>query len=328
MVCYRPTTRNKQIAAFLMVTAAGAAATSQRRRPFLSGIFIGQMWLEDMLKGRNERFRRMFGMNKRVFHGLVQELSNTCGLKDSRYVSAEEKVAIFLHTMVSTCSNRELQEHFQRGGDTILHYFNQVLNMLCGAFYHKYVKLPSTDIPEEISSNPKFSGYFDDCIGAIDGCHFHACVSADAIPHFRNCKGFISQNVLAGCTFGMEFCYMLSRWEGSTADGQGKIYLADAGFPSCDVLLVPYRGVHYHMKEPRDPKELYNLRHAQLRNVIERIFGVDKRRFKILTVAPEYPFQTQVKLPPAAAALHNFIHRLDPTDNAEKLNHIFNAATD
>src|SRR5215471_13726721 len=33
---------------------------------------------------------------------------------------------------------------------------------------------------------------------------------------------------------------------------------------------------------PRNEKELYNLRHASLRNVIERIFGVSKKRFKIL----------------------------------------------
>ena len=29
----------------------------------------------------------------------------------------------------------------------------------------------------------------------------------------------------------------------------GTYYLADAGFPLCDVLLVPYRGVRYHLKE-------------------------------------------------------------------------------
>ena len=61
----------------------------------------------------------------------------------------------------------------------------------------------------------------------------------------------------------MRFCYVLSGWEGSAADGQvyedaqetdfaippGKFYLADAGFPVCDALLVPYCGVRYHLKE-------------------------------------------------------------------------------
>jgi len=54
-------------------------------------------------------------------------------------------------------------------------------------------------------------------------------------------------------------------------------------------ILTPYRGVRYHLKEtaranqrPKNPKELFNLRHASLRNAIERIFGVVKRRFPIL----------------------------------------------
>lgn len=61
----------------------------------------------------------------------------------------------------------------------------------------------------------------------------------------------------------MRFLYFLSGWEGSAADAamyahsrfvdlmipQGKFYLADAGFGICDSLLVPYRGVRYHLAE-------------------------------------------------------------------------------
>ncbi len=52
---------------------------------------------------------------------------------------------------------------------------------------------------------------------------------------------------------------------------------------------------------------MFNLRHSQLRNEVERIFGVLKRRFRILAVEPEYPFKTQVNLVIALTALHNFI---------------------
>ena len=54
-------------------------------------------------------------------------------------------------------------------------------------------------------------------------------------------------------------------------------------------------------------RELFNLRHASLRNVIERCFGVLKKRFQILKLGPEYTYSVQVKLVPALAALHNFI---------------------
>ena len=50
---------------------------------------------------------------------------------------------------------------------------------------------------------------------------------------------------------------------------EGKYFLADAGYPLCDQLLVPYRGVQYHLSEwgragvrPANKEELFNLRHA------------------------------------------------------------------
>lgn len=65
---------------------------------------------------------------------------------------------------------------------------------------------------------------------------------------------------------------------------------------------------------PQNYKELFNYRHARLRNVIERIFGVIKRRFKVLVIAQEYSFEMQSRLISAIAALHNFIRIYDPTD--------------
>ncbi|THU91108.1 hypothetical protein K435DRAFT_674767, partial [Dendrothele bispora CBS 962.96] len=52
-------------------------------------------------------------------------------------------------------------------------------------------------------------------------------------------------------------------------------------------------------------------------------FGVDKRRFKILNIAPEYPFPVQAKLPAALGAVHNFIRILDPLDEALGINTVF-----
>lgn len=43
------------------------------------------------------------------------------------------------------------------------------------------------------------------------------------------------------------------------------------------------------------------------RNIIERIFGVLKKRFKILIVPPNFDMDLQAALPPALAAIHNFI---------------------
>ena len=62
------------------------------------------------------------------------------------------------------------------------------------------------------------------------------------------------------------------------------------------------------------PEELFNLRHASARNVIERIFGILKRRFRILYLPPEYDMSIQSRIPTALAALHNFIRHYDPEE--------------
>ena len=82
-------------------------------------------------------------------------------------------------------------------------------------------------------------------------------------PHFRSRKGELSQNILAVCSFDLRFLYILSGWEGSAHDSRvmddarktnftvphNRYYLADAGFASSDAVLIPYRGVCYHLKE-------------------------------------------------------------------------------
>ena len=68
---------------------------------------------------------------------------------------------------------------------------------------------------------------------------------------------------------------------------------------------------------PANAEELFNLRHASLRNVIERIFGVVKRRFRILVHPPEFDMDIQARTPAALAAIHNFIRVHDPEDLAD-----------
>src|ERR1700690_2648143 len=65
---------------------------------------------------------------------------------------------------------------------------------------------------------------------------------------------------------------------------------------------------------PRNKEELFNLRHASARNVIERIFGVLKQRFRILLLPPSYNLAVQSRIPAALSALHNFIRLHEPDD--------------
>ena len=131
--------------------------------------------------------------------------------------------------------------------------------------YRAYVKLPmrNSPVPHHIQDSKYFYPYFKDCLGTIDGTHIPAHVPTGLCMRYRDRKNQVSQNVLTACSMNMEFLYILPGWEGSAADSrvfksaqssdfiipEGHYYLADAGYANSDSLLVPYRGVRYHLKE-------------------------------------------------------------------------------
>lgn len=57
-----------------------------------------------------------------VFKKLSKELLDNHGLTDSKYVTADEQLAIFLYFAHHGASSRVLQEHFQQSGETISKY--------------------------------------------------------------------------------------------------------------------------------------------------------------------------------------------------------------
>jgi len=65
---------------------------------------------------------------------------------------------------------------------------------------------------------------------------------------------------------------------------------------------------------PKTPKELFNLRHAQARNVVERIIGVLKCRFAIARGTSFWPMATQTRIVAALCVIHNFIRHWNPED--------------
>lgn len=173
-----------------------------------------------------------------------------------------------------------------------------------------------------------YSISLQNCIGAIDGTHVPITISGEKAAPFRNRKGTLSHNVMVVCDFDLNFTFISCGWEGSATDAKvlrsalnsgfhvppGKFYLVDGGYANTPYFLAPYRGVRYHLKEfargrhrPQNHRELFNLRHAVLRNHVERGLGILKKRFPILKVGTHHRIENQVKLPAAAAILHNII---------------------
>ena len=236
---------------------------------------------------------------------------------------------IFLHVLRGF-TNRVIAERWQHSGSTVSDAVHEVSRCLDNIKHRIYKPAIAGDpIPTQIANNGKFTPYFDDCIGALDGTHIPAVIPVDLQHPFRNRKKFISQNVLAVGNFDLTFAYALFGWEGSAHDARvyddaklrglpliiGKYYLADCGYALTKYTLTPYRGVRYHLVEfgnngqgPANSKELFNLRHSSLRNSIERLFGIVKSRFPILKKMSPYKFEDQCNLVQCCFLIHNFVH--------------------
>jgi hypothetical protein len=137
---------------------------------------------------------------------------------------------------------------------------------------------------------------------------------------------------MVACDFDLNITFFSTGGEGFATDSRvlksamsksfqfphNKFYLVDGGYTDTPSFLAPYGGVRYHLKEfgsgrqrLQNSKELFNYRHAVLRNHVEWALGVLKKRFSILKVAIFHKLKNQVKIPIAAAIFHNIIKSLD-----------------
>jgi hypothetical protein len=184
-------------------------------QPMRTSVLSGEAYVNELLTSNNpRRIQEVLRMNLEVFRFLCTELKNKGGLAPSRYVGVEEQVAMFLHAIAHSRSNREVQERFQHSGETVSRHFHSVLQALNQLVPH-YINLPKhEEPPDAISNNPKFYPFFSDCIGALDGTHIAAKVPTENAAAFRNRKGYLSQNVLACCDFDkLVFTFVFTGWE-------------------------------------------------------------------------------------------------------------------
>ncbi|KAL3338364.1 hypothetical protein AABB24_030488 [Solanum stoloniferum] len=308
------------------------------RQPSRGSTLKGSGFLSELLSADNDVCREMLRMDKHVFHKLCNILRERAMLRDTAGVMIEEQLAIFLNIVGHNERNRVIQERYQHSGETISRHFNNVLRAL-KSLSREFLQLPPVSTPLQILESNRFYPYFEDCIGVIVGMRIPAHVPAKDQSRFRNRKGNLTQNVLAACTLDLQFIFVYPGWEGSATDSrvlravlddpdqnfppipEGKYYLVDTGYVNMNGFIAPFPGIRYHLPEyrganllPRNANELFNHRHASLRNAIQKSFDVLKTRFPILKLAPQYAFHTQRDIVIAACVIHNHIRREDKSD--------------
>ncbi|XP_045105462.1 putative nuclease HARBI1 isoform X2 [Portunus trituberculatus] len=154
-------------------------------------------------------------------------------------------------------------------------------------------------------------------VGAIDCTHIAILKpSVQNSELFRCRKGFFSINVQGVCGPDLLFHNIVARWPGSVNDS--RIFENSRLYADLEYNLNP----RYHLlgaaayalkrfvltpvSAPRDAHErAYNISHSQTRKVIERAFGVLKRRFGYLGMKMRTDLDTTKAIIVACFVMHN-----------------------
>ncbi|KAL6558434.1 hypothetical protein OROMI_018784 [Orobanche minor] len=322
----------------------GNCRNKEPRRYCIIDRIPDQVYLTRLVSMSDEDCKDNLRMNRAAFTRLCFLLENLGGLRNSRYVTVEEMIALFLRVLSHPEKNRIVKFNFIRSSQTISKYFHMVLKAVLKL--HSLFFVDPTPIPDDCS-DPRWQ-WFKGCLGALDGTYIDIKVPELDKARYRNRKGLVSVNVLGVCDKDMNFIYVLPGWEGSAADSRvlrdavsrthglkvpkGNYYLCDNGYPNGEGFLTPYKGVRYHLdgwngslRRPQTFQEYFNMKHTRARNVIERAFGLLKIRWGILRSPSYYPIKVHNRIIVACCLLHNFIRRemiVDPMEHLLNENYV------
>ncbi|XP_066602013.1 putative nuclease HARBI1 [Prorops nasuta] len=198
------------------------------------------------------------------------------------------------------------------------------VTVLIARKFNKYIKMPKSysiqlenhNLFKDLGRGSRGIG-FPSIDGAIDCTHVKLCnVKFQNMNEvYRNRKGYFSLNVQVIVGPKMEIMDIIPEWPGSQHDSRilqnSRIYIryeqgqlkgmlvGDGGYPALPWLLTPIRN-------PVNDNEIsYNLIHSRTRNIVERTFGVLKRRFPCLSKGLTVKLITSTTIIVACAVLHN-----------------------
>ncbi|MQL78514.1 hypothetical protein Taro_010949, partial [Colocasia esculenta] len=186
-------------------------------RPMHTSSHTGHIWINEVLQGHERRCYNMFKPHPTTFMRLRDEIMERDLIRDSRYVKATEKLAIFMYAMGHSVASGAMCEYFQHSSETIS---SREVTKALASLRFNYIKLPSlTDLVHpRIRHDDRFYSYFKDAIGAIDSTHIPAHILREKHARYRNRKGVISQNVMGVCGFDLVYQYVGVDFEGAAAD--------------------------------------------------------------------------------------------------------------
>lgn len=275
-------------------------------------------------------FQRRYRMRKSTFLHILQELN----FEQRRANSVPPLIQLcitlrFYATGSYQISVADLHGIHRTTVCKIIKLVSERLASLCG----RTVKFPSN--LADVKSKFRRLCRIPNVIGAIDCTHVRIqSPGGDNANLYVNRKGYFSFNVQAVVGPDYRFYDFVCRWAGSTHDSRifnhsqlhqrlerGEIegiLLGDSGYSCTKFLLTPL------LHPQSSPENRYNSAHRRGRCIVERTFGIWKRKFSVLSADSRIRLRIDsvMNVCCACAYLHNTLISLNDEIDDESYSYV------
>ena len=145
---------------FLVIVPAILECLNEEKRPEHTSEYTGAKKVKEILEGHENWCKSEFRMETRIFKETRNYLRREGLLRDTRGVTVEEQLGMFMYMISHNASNNRLKKAFQHSGETVHRHIRVVFNIIPTLTY-RFVKLPtSNQTHPKIATDPRFWTFF------------------------------------------------------------------------------------------------------------------------------------------------------------------------
>ena len=145
---------------FLVIVPAILECLNEEKRPKHTSEYTGAKKVKEILEGHENWCKSEFRMETRIFKETCNYLRREGLLRDTRGVTVEEQLGMFMYMISHNASNDRLKKAFQHSGETVHRHIRAVFNIIPTLTY-RFVKLPtSNQTHPKIATDPRFWPFF------------------------------------------------------------------------------------------------------------------------------------------------------------------------
>lgn len=145
---------------FFVIVPAILQCLNDEKRPVHTSEYTGAKKMKEILEGHESWCKSEFRMEPEIFKATCNYLRREGLLRDTRRVTIEEQLGMFLFMISHNASNERLKKTFQHSGETVHRHIKAVFNII-PTLTHKFLKLPSSNQTHpKIATDPRFWPFF------------------------------------------------------------------------------------------------------------------------------------------------------------------------